>query len=45
MNTYILVHIFLTHISPKLIIHRVSGDAPKDLLVAPELEQTQEVDY
>ena len=26
----------LTHISPKLIIHRVSGDAPKDLLVAPE---------
>lgn len=26
----------ITHISPKLIIHRISGDAPKDLLVAPE---------
>ena len=26
----------LTHISPNLIIHRVSGDAPKDLLIAPE---------
>lgn len=26
----------LTHISPGLIIHRVSGDAPKNLLVAPE---------
>lgn len=25
----------LTHISPHIIIHRVSGDAPKDLLVAP----------
>ena len=25
----------LTHISPNIIIHRVSGDAPKDLLVAP----------
>ena len=25
----------LTHISPEIIIHRVSGDAPKDLLVAP----------
>lgn len=25
----------LTHISPNLVIHRVSGDAPKDLLVAP----------
>ena len=25
----------ITHISPKLIIHRISGDAPKDLLVAP----------
>ncbi len=30
-----LVYI-LTHIKPELIIHRVSGDAPKDLLVAPE---------
>lgn len=25
----------LTHINPDIIIHRVSGDAPKDLLVAP----------
>lgn len=26
----------LTHISPNIIIHKVSGDAPKDLLIAPE---------
>lgn len=26
----------VTHISPGLIIHRISGDAPKDLLIAPE---------
>lgn len=26
----------LTHISPNIIIHRVSGDSPKDLLIAPE---------
>ncbi len=26
----------LTHISPKIIIHRLSGDAPKDLLIAPD---------
>ena len=26
----------LTHISPDIVIHRVSGDAPKDILVAPE---------
>ena len=25
----------ITHIKPNIIIHRVSGDAPKDLLVAP----------
>ena len=25
----------LTHISPNIVIHRISGDAPKDLLVAP----------
>ena len=30
-----LVYI-LTHISPDIVIHRLSGDAPKDLLVAPE---------
>lgn len=26
----------LTHISPNVIIHRLSGDAPKDLLLAPD---------
>lgn len=26
----------VTHISPDLVIHRISGDAPKDLLIAPE---------
>ncbi len=26
----------LTHISHNIIIHRISGDAPKDLLIAPE---------
>ncbi len=26
----------LAHISPDIIIHRISGDAPKDLLIAPE---------
>ena len=25
----------ITHINPNIVIHRVSGDAPKDLLVAP----------
>ncbi len=25
----------LTHINPNIVIHRVSGDAPKDILVAP----------
>lgn len=25
----------ITHISPSVIIHRISGDAPKDLLLAP----------
>lgn len=30
-----LVYI-LTHISPDLVIHRLSGDAPKDLLLAPD---------
>lgn len=30
-----LVYI-ITHISPDVVIHRISGDAPKDLLVAPE---------
>lgn len=37
LNEYLecLVYI-LTHISPDIIIHRVSGDAPKNLLIAPE---------
>ena len=26
----------LTHINPDIVIHRVSGDAPKDILIAPE---------
>ncbi len=26
----------VTHISPDIVIHRISGDAPKDLLVAPK---------
>lgn len=26
----------LTHISPDIVVHRVSGDAPKDLLIAPD---------
>lgn len=26
----------LTHISPSIVIHRISGDAPKDLLLAPD---------
>lgn len=26
----------LTHINPSIVIHRVSGDSPKDLLLAPE---------
>ena len=30
------VSYILTHISPDVVIHRVSGDAPKDLLIAPD---------
>ena len=26
----------ITHLRPDIVIHRISGDAPKDLLVAPE---------
>ena len=26
----------ITHIKPNFIIHRITGDAPKDLLIAPE---------
>ena len=30
-----LVYI-ITHINPNIVIHRISGDAPKDILLAPE---------
>ena len=30
-----LVYI-ITHLNPNLVIHRISGDAPKNILVAPE---------
>ena len=33
LNSVIYV---LTHVNPNIIIHRISGDAPKDLLIAPE---------
>ena len=33
LNSVIYV---LTHVNPNIIIHRISGDAPKDLLVAPD---------
>lgn len=26
----------ITHISPDIVVHRISGDAPKDILIAPE---------
>ena len=26
----------ITHLRPDIVIHRISGDAPKDLLIAPE---------
>lgn len=26
----------LTHINPNIVIHKISGDAPKDLLIAPD---------
>ena len=26
----------ITHINPNIVIHRISGDAPKDLLIAPD---------
>ena len=26
----------LTHVSPELIVHRVTGDCPRDMLIAPE---------
>ncbi len=29
------VKYIITHISPDVVIHRISGDAPKDILVAP----------
>lgn len=37
LNSYLesLTYI-ITNINPEIIIHRISGDAPKDLLVAPK---------
>ena len=29
------LYYILTHISPDVVVHRISGDAPKDILVAP----------
>jgi radical SAM superfamily enzyme len=26
----------LTHISPSVVVHRLTGDCPRDMLVAPE---------
>lgn len=37
LNDYLeAVSYILSHISENIIIHRLSGDAPKELLVAPE---------
>jgi len=33
LDSVVYIH---THISPDIVIHRVSGDAPKDLHIAPE---------
>ena len=30
-----LVIACLEHLSPKIVVHRVTGDGPKDLLIAP----------
>lgn len=36
LNDYLeMCAYILTHVNPNIIIHRVSGDAPKDLLIAP----------
>ena len=32
----IMLPYVVTHISPDIVTHRISGDSPKDLLVAPE---------
>ena len=32
----IMLPYVVTHISPDVVIHRISGDAPKDLLIAPD---------
>ena len=37
LDTYIEEAAYvLTHINPNVVIHRISGDAPKDLLLAPD---------
>ena len=35
----ITLEYIITHISKSIVIHRISGDAPKDLLLAPDLWQ------
>ena len=36
-NEYLESLVFaITHLRPDIVIHRISGDAPKDLLIAPE---------
>ena len=37
METYVERAVFvLTHISPDIVIHRLTGDCPRELLIAPE---------
>ena len=33
----------LTHINPEIVIHKISGDAPKDLLIAPDWNKHKKV--
>lgn len=33
----------LTHISPKVVIHRITGDAPEDLLLAPSFAKNKKL--
>ena len=36
MDEYIQAAVYiLTHISPKLTVHRLTGDCPREMLVAP----------
>ena len=33
--------IIMEHLSPEIVIHRVTGDGPKDLLIAPKWSQNK----